>query len=115
MTSSFWRRVAPIKERFSIMKMMFLTTALLLTAGYASAQNTTTPSAPLTPDQCKQVWTTAVGKSETSTQAGAVPSIASFAQVDDFAQVDTNGDGTIDQKEFEAACEKGLVHGPLMR
>ena len=96
------------------MKMMFLTTALLLTAGYASAQNTTTPSAPLTPDQCKQVWT-AVAKSETSTQAGAAPSIASFAQVDDFAQVDTNSDGTIDQKEFEAACEKGLVYGPLMR
>ena len=97
------------------MKMMFLTTALLLTAGYASAQNTTTPSAPLTPDQCRQVWTTAVAKSETSTQAGAAPSIASFAQVDDFAQVDTNSDGTIDQREFEAACEKGLVHGPLMR
>ena len=95
------------------MKIAILTTALLLTAGSASAQNTPTRSAPLTFDQCKQIWSTTVAKSGPSTGADTAPSIASFAQVDDFAQVDTNGDGTIDQKEFEAACEKGLVFGPM--
>jgi hypothetical protein len=80
---------------------------LLLTAGFALAQNATAPSAALTPDQCNQVWSTAVTKGETPAQAGAAPNVASLAQVDDFAQVDTNNDGAIDQKEFTTACGKG--------
>jgi EF hand len=36
-------------------------------------------------------------------QADAAPSIVNFAQVD------TDNDGTIDKKEFVAACGKGLV------
>jgi hypothetical protein len=91
-------------------KLVTLTSlALLLTAGFASAQNPTTPSAALTPDQCNQVWSTAVTQGETPSQAAA-PNIGSFAQVDDFAQIDTNNDGAIDQKEFTAACGKGLIH-----
>jgi ABC-type sugar transport system substrate-binding protein len=87
--------------------------ALLLTAGFASAQDATTPSAALTPDQCKQVWSTAVMQGETPAQAAA-PNTGSLAQVDDFAQVDTNNDGAIDQKEFTTACGKGLIRGPSM-
>ena len=83
---------------------------------YASAQNTMTPGGPpivLTPDQCNEVWSKAVTRGDTAAQADAAPDIVSFAQVDDFAQVDINNDGAIDNKEFEAACGKGLVHAPL--
>jgi hypothetical protein len=88
--------------------MIKLTTslALLLTAGFASAQDATTPSPALTPNQCQQVWSTAI--------TAAAPNVGSLAQVDDFAQVDTNNDGAIDQKEFTTACGKGLIHGHSM-
>jgi len=29
-----------------------------------------------------------------------------------FAQADTGNDGSIDKKEFDAACAKGLVKNP---
>ena len=80
--------------------------ALLATAGFALAQTMTS----LTPDQCNEVWSKAVAKGDTLAQADAVPDIVNFAQVATyFAQVDTNNDGTVDKKEFEAACAKGLV------
>jgi hypothetical protein len=60
------------------------------------------------------VWSKAVTKEDTLAQADAAPDIVNFAQVDtDFAQVDANNDGTVDKKEFEAACQKGLVHEPF--
>ncbi len=100
-----------------MIKLATLTSlALLLTAGIASAESTMTsgpPSAVLTPDQCNEVWSKAVTKGDTPAQADAAADIVNFAQVDDFAQVDINNDGTIDEKEFEAACGKGLVHAPL--
>ena len=84
--------------------------ALLLTAGYAAAQqNTMTagrPSAVLTPDQCNAIWSKAVPTGDTLAQADAAPYIVNFAQVD------TDNDGTIDKKEFDAACGKGLVKNP---
>jgi hypothetical protein len=83
---------------------------------YASAQNTMTSGRPpivLRPDQCNEVWGKAVTKSHTPAQAEAAPEIVNFAQVDDFAQVDINNDGTIDNREFEVACGKGVVHAPL--
>jgi hypothetical protein len=61
------------------------------------------PSAVLTPDQCNEVWSKAVPTGDTLAQANAAPYIVNFAQVD------TDNDGTIDKKEFEAACAKGLV------
>ena len=87
--------------------------ALLFTTGYASAQKTMTPSGPAavtTPDQCNKVWSKAVTKSDTIAQAGAGADVPTFAQVDDFTQVDANNDGTVDKEEFAAACRKGLVH-----
>jgi hypothetical protein len=83
---------------------------------YASAQNTMTSGRPpivLRPDQCNEVWSKAVTKSYTPEQAEDAPEIVNFAQVDDFAQFDINNDGIIDNREFEAACEKGVVHAPL--
>jgi len=82
--------------------------ALPLTAGYAFAQtpNTMTsgrPSAVLNDAQCQEVWSKAVPTGDTLAQADAAPYIVNFAQVD------TDNDGTIDKKEFEAACGKGLV------
>jgi hypothetical protein len=83
--------------------------ALLATAGFALAQTMTS----LTPDQCNEVWSKAVTSGDSLAQADAAADIVNFAQVDtDPAQVDTNNDGTIDQKEFLAACGKGLVHEP---
>jgi len=84
--------------------------ALILTFSYATAQqNTMTagrPSAVLTPDQCNAIWSKAVPSGDGLAQANAAPYIVNFAQVD------TNNDGTIDKKEFDAACGKGLVKNP---
>ena len=94
-----------------MIKLAALTSlALLLTAGYAAAQqNTMTagrPSAVLTPDQCNAIWSKAVPSGDTLAQANAAPYIVNFSQVD------TNNDGTIDKKEFDAACGKGMVKNP---
>jgi EF hand len=93
------------------MRLAILTSmALLLTAGYAAAQqNTMTagrPSAVLTPDQCNAIWSKAVPSGDTLAQANAAPYIVNFAQAD------TDNDGTIDKNEFVAACGKGLVKNP---
>ena len=84
--------------------------ALLLTVGYATAQQNTMsagrPSAVLTPDQCNGIWSKAVPTGDTLAQANAAPYIVNFTQVD------TNNDGSIDKKEFDAACAKGMVKNP---
>lgn len=80
--------------------------AFLFTAGYASAQNTMTsgrPSAVLNDAKCQEVWSKAVPNGNTLAQADAAPYIVNFHQTD------TDGDGSIDKKEFWAACKKGLV------
>jgi hypothetical protein len=98
-----------------MMMTTFAITLLALIPITASAQSNTTRLGPLTPEQCKQVWTT-IKQSETSTAPeGVTTSISNLAQVDDFAQVDTNGDGIIDEQEFQAACEKGLIYRALIR
>jgi hypothetical protein len=43
---------------------------------------------------------------DTLAQANATPYIVNFAQVD------TDNDGTIDMREFDTACGKGLVKNP---
>jgi hypothetical protein len=83
---------------------------LPLTATCALAQaNTMTsgrPSAVLTPEQCNAIWSKAVPSGDTLSQANAAPYIVNFAQAD------TGNDGSIDKKEFDAACAKGLVKNP---
>ena len=84
--------------------------ALVLAVSSAAAQqNTMTagrPSAVLTPDQCNAIWSKAAPSGATLAQANAAPYIVNFAQVD------TDNDGSIDKKEFDAACGKGLVKNP---
>jgi hypothetical protein len=84
--------------------------ALILTVGYATAQQNTMsagrPSAVLTPEQCDTIWKKAVPSGDTLAQANAAPYIVNFTQVD------TNNDGNIDKKEFDAACGKGMVKNP---
>jgi len=80
--------------------------AFLFTAGYALAQNSMTsgrPSAVLNDAKCQEVWNKAVPNGDKLAQADATPYIVNFHQAD------ADGDGTIDKKEFWAACAKGLV------
>jgi hypothetical protein len=109
---SYWWEVV-IERTNSLVNVEFLSVGMRY---YASAQNGMTSGRPpivLAPDQCNEVWSQAVTKGDTATQADTASDIVNFAQVDDFAQVDNNNDGAIDNKEFEAACGKGLVHAPL--
>ena len=53
-------------------------------------------------DDCRKIWNLAAGRSDLGPE-GAKP------YVDDFAAVDTNGDGKITNSEFRAGCENGLV------
>ena len=84
--------------------------ALILAVSYATAQQNTMsagqPSAVLTPDQGNAIWSKAVPSGDTLAQANAARYIVNFAQVD------TDNDGTIDKKEFDAACGKGMVKNP---
>jgi hypothetical protein len=84
--------------------------ALMLAVSYAAAQQNTMsagrPSAVLAAEQCNSIWIKAVSSGDTLAQANAAPYIVNFAQVD------TNNDGSIDKKEFDAACGKGLVKNP---
>jgi len=88
-------------------KLATLTSLVFLfTDGYALAQNSMTsgrPSAVLNDAKCQQVWNKAVPSGDKLAQADAAPYIVNFHQAD------TDGDGTIDKKEFWAACAKGLV------
>lgn len=82
------------------------TLALLLTAGYASAQNTMTsgrPSGVLNDSQCQEVWSKAAPNGDKLAQADAAPYIVNWHQVD------PNNNGAITKAEFWAACGKGLV------
>lgn len=80
--------------------------ALSVFATCAFGQNTMTsgrPSAVLNHAKCQEVWSKAVPTGDTLAQADAAPYIVNFHQAD------PDGDGTIDKKEFAAACKKGLV------
>ena len=97
------------------MKLPTLTfAALLLSAGFAFAQetpnqmtpNTMTsgrPSAVLNDEQCQAVWKMASPNGATISQDQAVPYIVNFSMVDG------DGDGTISADEFKAGCAKGMV------
>ena len=92
------------------MKLATLTSmALLLSAGCALAQATPNsmsagrPSAVLSPDQCKAVWTMASPDGATLSKDKAVPYVVNFTMVD------ADGDGKISADEFMAACGKGMI------
>ena len=86
-----------------------LVLAATLAASTALAGETPPPDEPaqggtaLSLDDCRKIWNLAAGRSDLGPD-GAKP------YVDDFAQVDTNGDGKITNAEFRAGCENGFVH-----
>jgi hypothetical protein len=79
--------------------------ALLFTTGFALAEPMTSgrPSAVLSPEQCNEVWKQAVPSGDVLAEKDAKPYIVNFKLAD------PDNDGTIDKKEFDAACAKGLV------
>jgi hypothetical protein len=79
--------------------------ALLFTTGIALAEPMTSgrPSAVLSPEQCNEVWKKAVPSGDVLAEKDAKPYIVNFKLAD------PDNDGTIDKKEFDAACAKGLV------
>jgi hypothetical protein len=72
------------------------------------AQTTTAPKAgamKLTQAQCQTIWNRLdAAKSGSVTQAATQP------YVTDFKSVDANSDGKLTQAEFQAGCDKGVVH-----
>lgn len=86
-------------------------TAAILTATSAVAQNTppadaAAPSASmkLSQSECTSLWQ----KANTANATGVTEAQAK-AYVTDFKAVNADGDTTIDQNEWMAACNKGLV------
>jgi hypothetical protein len=77
-------------------------------AGVAHAQNTPSADKPstmkLTQSECTSLWQKANGTAKGLTEAQAKP------YVTDFKAANPDGDTTIDQNEWMAACNKGLVH-----
>jgi hypothetical protein len=74
-----------------------------LLADVTPAAETAANEAPLSLDDCRKIWNLAAGRSDLGPD-GSKP------YIDDFATVDTNGDGKITNAEFRAGCEKGFVH-----
>jgi hypothetical protein len=87
---------------------------LLSSAAFAQ---TTSPSSPskspssstgamkMTQAECAALWNRVdANKAGSLTEAQAKP------YVTDFKALDTNGDNKLSQSEFQAGCDKGLVH-----
>jgi hypothetical protein len=86
---------------------------LLSSAAFAQ---TTSPSSPpksgsstgamkMTQAECAALWNRVdANKAGNLTEAQAKP------YVTDFKALDTNGDNKLSQSEFQAGCDKGLVH-----
>jgi hypothetical protein len=81
-----------------------------LCAGAAFAQ-TTSPSSKstgatkMTQAECAALWNRV-----DSSKTGSISESQAHAYVTDFKAVDTNGDKKLSQSEFQAGCDKGLVH-----
>jgi hypothetical protein len=84
---------------------VFMSFAVLLGTGYASAATMTSgrPSAVLTKKQCKAVWKVAVPSGRYLYRQNAAPFIVNFPLTD------VNQDGRVSKREFKKACKKGLV------
>ena len=80
------------------------TLTLSATAAMAQTSNEPANGVQLSQSECTSLWDKASAGSKTLTQAQAKPYIS------DFSAVNADNDGSIDQNEFMAACNKGLVH-----
>jgi hypothetical protein len=62
--------------------------------------------AQLSQAECDTLWSQA-----NPSGAATITKSQALAFVTDFKAADPNGDGSLDQKEFSAACKSGLVKG----
>ena len=92
------------------MKLSVLTAtiAMGLSSTMALAQSTNSADSPfsyvkLSQSECTNLWTQAKGSSTGLTATQAAPFVS------DFKAANPDGDTTIDQNEWMAACNKGLV------
>lgn len=92
-------------NRTQVLSFAGVLTAALVTALAAgpAVSGTAADGAALNLDDCRKIWNLAAGRSDLGPD-GAKP------YIDDFATVDTNGDGKITNAEFRAGCESGFVH-----
>jgi hypothetical protein len=85
--------------------------AFALLGGTAMAQTTKSPSAgssgamKMTQAECTALWNRV-----DASKAGNLSESQLKAYITDFKAVDTNGDKKVSQSEFQAGCDKGLVH-----
>lgn len=90
-----------------VKRATLIASALLIIPGYAYAVTHTMtsgrPSAVLSHAKCAEVWKAAVPNGGTLAKADAGPYIVNWHQAN------RDNDGSIDEKEFFAACKKGLV------
>jgi Spy/CpxP family protein refolding chaperone len=91
---------------------MKILTSLAITAALALgvpalAQTSTTPKAGAT-KMSQAECTTAWNKVDTA-KSGSITQSQAQGVVKDFKAADTNNDGKLNQTEFMAACDKGLV------
>ncbi len=77
--------------------------------GGAAIAQTKSPSSTdatkMTQAECAALWNRV-----DSSKAGNLSESQAKAYVTDFKAVDTNGDKKLSQSEFQAGCDKGLVH-----
>ena len=84
------------------MKVILLAGAIAVSTAFGAYA----AGAQLSQAECDTLWSQA-------NPSGAATITKSQAQpyVTDFKAADPNGDGSLDQKEFSAACKNGLVKG----
>jgi len=81
-----------------------------LFAGAALAQTTSPSSKSTGATKMSQAECAALWNRVDSSKTGSISETQAHAYVTDFKAVDTNGDKKLSQSEFQAGCDKGLVH-----
>jgi len=85
------------------MRMRIMTwAAALLVSGVAQAAE---KGSPLEGAKCHALWTLLSPNGDPITKYKADVSVI------DFGMVDTDGDGTIDAREFNTGCKEGWIRG----
>jgi len=84
--------------------------ALGLFSGAALAQTTSPSSKSTGATKMSQAECAALWNRVDSSKTGSISETQAQAYVTDFKAVDTNGDKKLSQSEFQAGCDKGLVH-----
>jgi hypothetical protein len=84
--------------KLSILTCLVVLAGAGLASGVAQAADVAVPA-----DKCDAAWSMASPNGETIAKDAATPFVLNFAMMD------SNNDGAIDQDEFSKACSAGLV------